>query len=54
MKKFNIIVAINKYSGIGYKDKLSWKSLIDMKYFKKTTENHLFKEKYLIMGRKTW
>lgn len=49
MKFFNIIVAVNKYYGIGWKNTFPWESKKDMKFFKDTTQNCV-----VIMGRKTF
>ena len=46
---FSIIVACDKYSGIGSKGSIPWSSPEDMKYFKNKTNNAV-----VIMGRNTY
>ena len=55
-KLFNIILAVDKYGGIGFKNMLPWKYSKDMKHFKKLTShtNLPGKQNCVIMGRKTW
>jgi len=50
---FQIIMALCKNKGIGYKNKLPWSSKIDMKFFKWMTTISNDKN-LLVMGRKTW
>ena len=55
-KLFNIIVAIDKVKGIGFKNKLPWTYSKDLKHFKKLTSYTDFPDKKncVIMGRNTW
>ncbi|MBF0483683.1 MAG: dihydrofolate reductase [Candidatus Omnitrophica bacterium] len=56
MKKFNIVVAIDKNNGIGKSGHLPWHISADLKYFKQVTTFVLNKgaSNAVIMGRKTW
>lgn len=49
MKKFTIIVAIDKNNGMGLNNDLPWHLPKDLAYFKETTLNQT-----VIMGRNTW
>lgn len=50
--KLNIIVATNKYNGIGINNSIPWKVKEDMEYFKNTTIGN--GKNCVIMGRKTY
>ena len=58
MKEFNIIVAMTKKGGIGYKNKLPWKYCkTDMKYFQSVTQYvpiYLNLQNCVIMGSRTF
>jgi len=55
MNTFSIIVAVDKFFGIGKDNKLPWRLQADMAWFKKvTTETTGDTLNAVIMGRKTW
>lgn len=56
MKHFNVILATDKYFGIGKNNFLPWNFALDMKHFVNLTKpNTIFEHKnILIMGRRTW
>ena len=62
LKKFNIILAIDKFGGIGYHNVITnlyyipWKSKKDMAYFKSITTytKKPDKQNAVIMGYNTW
>ena len=47
--RFSHIVATSQNNAIGYQGKLPWHIPEDLKFFSKTTKNHI-----VLMGRKTW
>ena len=53
-KNYNLIVAMCKERGIGYKGKMPWSIKEDMKYFSKLTKGMNGEENALIMGSATW
>ena len=53
--RLNIIAAMCKNRGIGFKNALPWSFKSDMSYFTRITQGDLSKEyNAVIMGRKTW
>ena len=53
--KLNIIAAICKNRGIGFKNALPWSFKSDMKYFAQQTKGNLLNEyNAVIMGKNTW
>ena len=48
----NIIVAMCKNNGIGYKNNLPWRISSDLKKFRKLTIGN--KKNAIIMGKNTW
>lgn len=53
-KNFNLIVAMCKERGIGYKGNIPWNIKEDMKYFSKLTKGNKGEENAVIMGSTTW
>ena len=52
--KLNVIVAMCKNNGIGYKNQLPWHFRSDLKYFSKLTKGKPTEKNALIMGKNTW
>ena len=53
--RLNIISAVSKNGGIGYKNKLPWKRInLDMKFFSQITIGSKNDNNAVIMGKNTW
>ena len=52
--KYNLIVAMCRRDGIGYKGKLPWHIKEDLQHFSKLTKGDQGKRKAVIMGSRTW
>jgi dihydrofolate reductase len=51
---FNLIVAVCRNNGIGYKGNIPWHIKADMQYFSKLTKGQCQGQNALVMGNNTW